>query len=198
MVLSPHGPAPGIYHRVSGTLGAFGLSHISVTARNYESSDEIPGIDRDLITGSVDHGIIVPLRLMAWDLPVIALAAADSDADRVGPAASAAMRAVRIIREIALRKRVAVMASLNTSASLSSRAPFPNDGNDPEPERRLLEILQTDVGLLKEEAAAITKRSHSCALSPLLAVAHLFDGRNMEVLAHEAPVGVGYLVAQVV
>lgn len=197
VIASPHGPALGIYRRVSGDLGAFGLSVISVAAQTYDLWSEVAGSERVAIESPADHGVVVPLRLIAWDLPVIALATADSDAGRAGPAASAAGRAARLIQQIATTKNVAVVASVNTSAALSARAPYPNDANASESETRLLEILQTDMELLKNEAEAITEQGRSCALSPLLVLAELFGGRGMELLAHEAPVGVGYLVAQV-
>ena len=194
-ILSSHGPQMGIYREVAGDLREFGLPTIAAGAPAYDFWSETPGSERVALDVPADHGVVVALRLLDWHLPVIALAAADSDARDPEAAATSAHRAARLIKLLATRARVEVVASVNTSANLGPRSPYPNTSGQ-EAEDRLLEIIRTDVGLLTDEAAALTAQGHSCGLSPLLVLAELFAGTRMEVLAHEAPVGVGYLVAQ--
>ena len=195
-IASPHGPQLGIYREISGHLGGFGLPEISATAPAFDLWADVPGSEGVAIDRPIDHGIVVPLRLMKSELPVMALAAADPGVGNSDECIAAAKRAAGLIKMIATNHDVVFVASVNTSACLSSRSPYPTEVDEGS-EARLVEILQTDLGLLREEAPAITERAHSCALAPLLVLGHLFRGRKMEVLAHEAPVGVGYVVAQV-
>ena len=166
-IASPHGPQLGIYRDISGNLGDFGLPEISVSASAFDFWGDIPGSEGVALDRPIDHGIVVPLRLMTSELPVIALTAADSDIGRSDECIAAAKRAAGLIKMIATTHDVVFVASVNTSACLNTRSPYPTEGDEGS-DARLIEILQTDLGLLRDEAPAITERTRSCALVSLL------------------------------
>ena len=183
-MVSPHAPGTGAYAEVTGRLEAFGVRGITVTA----GSLPVPGIGA--LSAPIDHGISVPLRLIAWDGPVGAVGFAE-DALDLGDV-------VNVHRAIeSLTERVAVIASVNLSAGLSARAPLTELDGAAETEETLLQMIQEDLGWFLTGARSIADAG-SCGLAPLMLMARLFKGRQARVLAHEAPVGVGYLVAEVV
>jgi hypothetical protein len=76
------------------------------------------------------------------------------------------------------------------------RAPLTHLGGAKDADRRLQELLTADVGALSSRALGIAQQGGSCAAGPLTVLGRLLDEYRMTVLAHEAPVGVGYLVAR--
>lgn len=149
-------------------------------------SSGLPLLDDDL-----DHGLVVPLRLRDWGAPIVAMGIGEND---VTPETLTHM--TRAIESVAESAHVLVVASVNTSAGLLPRAPLTHLRGAEEADRRLQELLATDVGALSSRALGIAQQGGSCAAGPVTVLGRVFDEYQMSVLAHEAPVGVGYLVAQ--
>jgi hypothetical protein len=173
VLLTPHAPAPGVYRAVRGDLGAFGVPGIAVEARTHEGLIETLG--KQFLDASADHGVAVPLRIGRWPQPVVAVGVGAGE---------------RLTLEC--DERVAVVASVNGSTGLSARAPFTVIPGADDVERRFAEAIEEDL----RRAAAIDLPG-SCGAEVVTAFAETLDGRPAKVLAHEAPVGVGYLVAEV-
>ena len=173
VLLTPHASHPGIYREVRGHLGGFGVPQIAVTA------DTPAGLARSLgssmLEGPVDHGVVVPLRLRSWGLPVVAVGVGD-------------------VTRLSFEgdERVAIIASLNGSAGISARAPLTAVPGADRAEERFAAALEEDIAI-----AARVELPGSCGGDVMAVFAELFGGRSAKVLAHETPVGVGYLVAEV-
>jgi hypothetical protein len=145
-----------------------------------------------LTDDELDHGAVVPF-LLDWmpDVPVVVVGMGeDSPGDELRSDARALALA---LPAVVAERSVLFVSSANTSAGLTPRAPLTEVPGAAEAERGLLEAL--DAGSRIEEAAvALAKVGGSCGLGPLTAWAALF--RRAEILAHESPLGVGYLVAR--
>jgi hypothetical protein len=101
------------------------------------------------------------------------------------------------LRALGAGRDLLFVASLNTSASLSARAPL---GHRPEAarlDRDLVDALETDAGRAGELAVALHDVGGSCGAGPLAAFSLLFAGTPASVLGYEHPAGVGYLGALV-
>lgn len=189
VVVSPHGARTGVYRSCAGSLAPFGVDDVEV-----DFGPPPADVTRlDVLDEPVDHGVLVPLRLLGAKAPVVGIAFAEGqgavDPDDLG-------RVKHAISEIS--GDVAVVISANLVAGLSPRAPMTELLGAEDAEHLLLDMIQTDLGRLATGATSIADRGRSCSLAPLLLMGELFDGHKARVLAHEAPVGVGYLVAEVV
>ena len=87
---------------------------------------------------------------------------------------------------------VAVIASVNGSTGLSGRAPSTEIPGAARAQEDFVAALERDISV-----AARLYLPGSCGPAVLAAFADAFGGRRTDVLAYEAPVGVGYVVAQV-
>lgn len=184
VVLSPHGSEIGVYDATIGDLGDFGAHQVAGEFRSHpgvvaELGNELVVLERD-----VDYGVLVPALLAGWPDPVVGVA--------VGSVGSSIAR-----RLAGSAHAIAVVASVNTSAALSSRAPLTQLPAAREVERDFLKVLQEDVGETANLAGDLARDGGSCAEGPLRVMAELFPGRAAHVLSYRAPVGVGYLVAEV-
>ena len=161
---------------------------------------DVPEID-----GS-DHGVIVPLLLDALPaVPVVACTlkgwtgnstSAGTEGDPGGSMASATRLADAIV-SLAADRSVLVVASADSSAALSPRAPLSERVEGPRLDERILGALRSDPGGLLEISVSEWAAGGACGAGPLTLFGRLFAGRSCAVLAYEAPVGVGYLVAHV-
>lgn len=174
VLLTPHGDGTGVYREIAGDLTGFGVRGIDAEAETDESL--VQEIARPRLDSRIDHGVLVPLLLAGWEVPVVAIAL-----DR--PASLQLHNA---------RKRVAVVASINGSAGMSPRAPLTEIPGAAAAQDRFVGALEADLS----EAARVDLPG-SCAASVLATFADLWSGARARVLAHEAPVGVGYVVASV-
>ena len=173
ILLTPHSRTPGVYASVAGDLSGFGVPEIDAKA---ETDDEVAAaLGLPMVESRIDHGVLVPLLLGGWDVPVVG----------VGVASDAAVN-------LETDRRVAVLGSLNLSAGLSPRAPLTEIAGATESESAFVEAVAKDV-----TAAAGMVPPGSCGGSVMATMGRLFGGRAARVLAHEAPVGVGYLVAEI-
>jgi hypothetical protein len=173
VLLTPHAPGPGVYSEIRGDLDAFGVRGIEVDADSHDGLTEALG--KPVLDASVDHGVVVPLRIGRWPHPVVAVGVGGRE---------------RL--DFECDERVAVLASVNGSTGLSARAPSTVIPGADEAERRFAETIEED-----SRRAATIDLPGSCGRDVLAAFAEVLDGRPAKLLAHEAPVGVGYLVAEV-
>ena len=189
VVVSPHGARTGVYRSCAGSLEAFGVPGVDVDLGLLPV--EVTGLE--VLDEPIDHGVLVPLRLLGPGVPVIGMTFAERQG-AVDP--NDLIRVKRAITEIP--RRVALAISANLAAGLNPRAPLTELSGANEAEELLLEKVQTDLGWLSTGATSIAEQGRSCSFAPLRLMGELFGGRKARVLAHEAPVGVGYLVAEVV
>lgn len=197
VILSPHGRETGVYESPRGSLDEFGYNNVGVELnKNPELNASLAEAwGRPLLQHPIDYGIFVPLIL--WEpkekpvLPISIVAVTVSESASEDDAVSFC----EALRSIDSDRRVLFVASANGSAGLSPRAPLTQIEGARELEDRLLEALEGDPAGIEDAARALGADAGSCGVGPLIAFARLFAGRSSRVLAHEAPVGVGYTVA---
>ena len=189
VVVSPHARRTGVYVSTRGGLRGFGVQRADAAYDVVEglSARVAAGWGRPKVHDPLDHGITVPLELLARSGSVVAIGIAEDEPD-VGGAAVSLARALEPLD-------VPVVASVTSGAGVTPRGPLTELPNGLVLEEELREVLEDDMGGLRELAPRLATEAGSCSLGPLLVLAHLFAGTSMEVLAHEWPVGVGYPVA---
>lgn len=203
VLLSSHGERSGVYTRVAGSLDHFGIAGV---AEERATDRELAALlvdawGKGVVRGPVDHGVLVPLLLgIAGETPVVAA----SLAEVTGPGASdvdAMLDDARAFRAallaVSAHRRLALVASLNTSAALSPRAPLGPRAEAIEVESVVLSALRTDVGAVPRLALDLWASGASCGAGPLWVLGSIFSGRAAAITAYEHPFGVGYLVAKV-
>lgn len=173
VMLSPHASRSGVYSRAAGNLAPFGVSGLDVEVPTNEKLRD--GLGLPVIADPLDHGIVVPLLLRDWFAPTVGVGV-------VGD----------LHVNLDLDLRIAVVASVNLSAGLSPRAPLTEVPGAADAEAAFVEGLERDVGSARTDGLV-----GSCGAEVLRVFARIFQGRTARVLAHESPVGVGYVVAEV-
>lgn len=197
VVLSPHGDSTGVYRTVEGTLDDFGVRNVKLRTLSDDQGARLVA-DRwqaAVLDPPIDHGVLVPLLLCGVrGVPVIA--ATLPEGASVEESLAHASRFADVVRTLAASRRVLFLASAHTSGALTPRAPF---GELPEAvalDRRLAAAVADDAGAAEDLARDIANVGRSCGAGPLGAFGRMFRGTPAQVLAREAPVGVGYLVAR--
>jgi hypothetical protein len=204
VLLSPHGVSSGIYVRPAGSLAAFGLRGIEVERRTDGRVFEelVQSWGPEVLETDCDHGIVVPLALgLGRETKVVATTFAEVTGPYAGAGVDTALtdaaKLAVALEHIAEDRAIGVVASVNTSAALSARAPMGELADAQTIESELIGALERDVGA----ALPLLRRLHfqgwSCASGPLAVLARLLEGSRAEVKAYGAPFGVGYLVARV-
>ena len=195
VVVSPHAPASGVYQSNAGSLDGFGITGIATQAReDVEATKELAEHSTlDLLHDRADHGIVVACRLLECDAPVVAVGF--SETDSLDSTRATAAHVAQALGHLSEDRLVAVVASANGSAGLSPRAPLTELRGARQAEDRLHDAVETDLGWLASLAPELRSSAGSCAQGPLEVLGQIFSGRRGRVLAHEAPVGVGYMVA---
>jgi aromatic ring-opening dioxygenase LigB subunit len=204
VLISPHGTDARVCRSADGTLDALGVPDITVTAP----------VDTELVSRladewiwppsseEIDHGATVPLALGAAKInrvvPVALPEITGPDGTSLAKAHDAARALTDALGTVAENKKVAVIASVNTSAGLSPRGPLTEVPGAAEIESRVLEAIQRDLAEVEGLVDELHSAGGSCGSGPLLCLALLFGGHPARLLAYERPVGVGYPVAQVV
>jgi hypothetical protein len=194
VVVSPHGRASGVYGEVRGTLDAFGTPGIEVRrATDGDLGAALAGgWGRPVLPDDVDYGVVVPLLLAGdADAPVVAVSLQDD-----GGAVADARALLSALLDVTDGRNVAVVASANMSIALSARAPLMLRAEAREIEDRLVALLPRDAGAATELAPDVARSGGSCGAGPLTVFGELCRGSTTNVLAHEEPVGIGYLVAK--
>lgn len=184
VIASPHGTSAGVYADPAGDLDAFGPRGVRVDPSTDEALVRALAAAWGLPVLDVpaDHGVVVPLRLLSIEAPVVAISL--DDAEEFAGA----------LQRCAGDRAVAFVASANLSAGLGPAAPLPSLDGAEEADAAVLEALRTDPGLLARQGPVL-ERAGSCAAAPLAVFGSLFAGRPCEVLSYDAPFGVGHVVA---
>lgn len=173
VLLTPHASEPGVYRTKKGDLAGFGIPDIEVSVKSHARLAKSLGLP--FIDGPLDHGAVVPLRIGGWDLPVVTIGVREGMS--IDPGSD---------------MDVAVVASVNGSTGMSPRAPLTEVPGATRAQEDFVAALGRDISV-----AARLFLPGSCGPAVLEAFAGAFGGRRADVLAYEAPVGVGYVVAQV-
>ncbi len=198
--MSPHGSDDAVVVSGHASLDGFGIDVTFAVAVDEAASRAVAeACGLRLSDEALDHGVSIPLRLTAWSGPVVAVSCREVTPQDVGRAREAlhlAKRVARGIEEIATERDVAVIASMNGAVGLSPRAPLPDSSEAHAFERAVVNLLENDPGQIGAYALEVARNGNSCGVVPLLVFGHLFGDRRTEVIAHEAPIGIGYLVAQ--
>ncbi|MFP5298570.1 MAG: hypothetical protein ACLGHL_06260 [Actinomycetota bacterium] len=201
VICSPHGSTTGVYASASGDLAGHGLPDVA-TRREVSPSSEVlaSAWSRPLITDPADHGIVVPVALAAIpDGTEVVACCLEEWTGQDERSASTAIEAGASLAE-ALKlafegRKVAYVASAHGSAALSPRAPLTERPEGIELERRLHAAFLSGVEQLSGIGAAEWEEAGCCGAGPLIALAHLVRG-PAELLAYDAPFGVGYFAAR--
>ncbi|HVL64908.1 MAG TPA: hypothetical protein VM573_07040 [Actinomycetota bacterium] len=190
VVISPHGATTGVYREAFGSFDRFGARGFERAAPSVSeaASSLAEGWGAPLLEGPLDHGCLVPLWWLPSRLPVIACSLADASPLQAQALASALA---------VLDERLLVVASAHLSAALSDAAPLTAIPGAPEFDREVLDALEGDPADLLRIDVAHGTAVGACGLPPLYVLAHLFRGGRGEVLAYDAPFGVGYVQARV-
>ena len=200
LIASPHGSVTGVYADVRGSLGRFGHPEISVAKQSDpEGAAQLADAwGKPLLGEEVDHGIFVPVSLVASGTPIIAVAFAETTEKSVESADSIELEVagfIEALSNVAGKGSVMFVASANDSAGLTRRAPLTEIAGAADLRVEFLAAMTDDVGKIEPLARRMWANAGSCGLAPLLCLARLFAGRPADVVAAEQPVGVGYTVA---
>lgn len=188
VVVSPYADETFIYAAAEGSMASFGVSDVAarfatgvgVKTRLAELM-QVPIEDR-----SLDHGALVPLMLLAVPNEAVVIGVSDvSDAPGVS----------RALGMLTADTEVFVVASANTSACLTERAPLPYSYDAVRLESRLITELETDCKVATTMATELAEVGGSRSAPTLAVFGELFAGVRGDVLAYGSPFGVGYLVA---
>jgi hypothetical protein len=181
IVLSPHAERTGVYRSLEGSLSGFGLPHVGGQFAAAVGSD----LPLSWLDTPLDHGVLVPLLLFR----------APNDAIAIGLAGMSDMSdALGVIRGLAEKRDVFVLASAHTSARLTERAPLPYSFDAMRLESRFITEIEADCAVAKDLADELWAVGDSCSRTTLSAFGDLFSGAEGTVLAYAAPFGVGYPV----
>jgi hypothetical protein len=201
VVLSPHGGASGVYGEANGSLDVFGVPGFNyVHDVHRDGAEELSALwGRPLMSDRLDHGALVPLMLgVGGELPVVAASLAEaSGRDRVGWAGLVgdARDFASALARLATAHDVAFVASVNSGAGLSERAPLTRVPAALTVEKRFKAALSGDASELEHLAEPMWRQSGSCSPGPLIVFGRAFSGVHTRLRAYEAPVGVGYPVS---
>lgn len=202
VIVSPHGRGAGVYRSSSGSLDAFGVPGRSATVNIDAGLTRRLGRAWDVreLTAPLDHGITVPALIGAFPehAPVVACTVPETTgpgAASVGAALDAADALGTAVLDIAAELRVVVLVSAHGSAALSPRAPLAERPAGRDLDEAILAAFDHDAGDLALIPGELWAAAGSCGAAPLVLLGHLFADAGGELLAYEAPAGVGYLVA---
>jgi hypothetical protein len=202
IVLSPHARGCGVYGSVDGTLDDFGVSGIEL--QRSTNPDVVAALaatwGKPTLPGPVDHGVLVPLMMLATgEVPIVAagLSEVDGGSGSLDDPVADGTSFARAIGQLSNRGRLLLVASAQTSCALSPRAPLTERAEAKPAEAAVLGALRGDPAGLRRSVSELWKRGGSCSPGTLAAYGEIFAGRSSEVLAYEYPFGVGYVVARV-
>ena len=205
VIASPHGRTSGVYSEITGSLDGFGVHGRSVRAPSLtDLADELARQwKRPVIGPPADHGIVGALLIAGRMVgpPLVAAAFRTITGPGAPGSSEGAIDEARSLAEavtaISAARRVGFVASAHTSASLSSTAPLLDRPEGHELEERVLAALRRDPVELAGIEHDLWRAAGACGAGPLTTFGLLFAGRPADLIAYDTPVGIGYLVAQV-
>lgn len=203
VLVSPHGSAGGVYDGY-GSLATLGINgyetDLHADPRWSRGLQDLTGFPA--LPGPADHGITVPVLLDAIpDAPLVCCALEET----TGPGRAftpdteaAAERLVQAIVKIAADRRVGVILSAHTSASLSPRAPLTDSAEGHSFEEEFRRRFDDDVQSLANLDGGFVAAADPCGRSLFAVLTGLLPaGVGGNVHAYDDSTGVGYLVATV-
>lgn len=202
VVVSPHGPAAGIYERSEGSLRGFGIDGVEAVR---ETDDDLSrslsnAWARAPIGSPLDFGIVVPLLLgLGGDLPVVGVSlprTTGPGASSLPEASDAAGTLAEALATTVDGRDLAVVASAHASAGLAARAPLTEVSGATEVDSELVAALEGDPARVEGLIERLHEIGQACGTGPLAMFAQLFGGWRSGGLTYEAPHGVGYMVGQ--
>ena len=184
IVVTPHGDGSFVYARPTGSLAGFGIDGVHVNQRMVEP-EAYEGFERwsPSVEKPLDHGALIPLRLLGLSNPVVAVSVA-GDVPELA----------RVIEDLAGRHEVFVICSAHTSARLSERAPLPYSSDAVQLDKRFVTEVEDDCSVARTLARELASVGGSCSEATLALFGELFAGSPGSLRAYEAPFGVGYSV----
>ncbi len=205
VVVSPHGEQAGVYEEAAGSLQTLGVEGVEGGwASDLELAKELAQAwDRPVLPPPADHGVLVALDLLgAADATTVLGACLPERSSRSQESWRSLQQEARglalALAAVAPERRATIVASVNTSVGLSPRAPLTEVPEHRDTERSLRAAIETSLGdLVEGELLERLWLQGSCAPGPLAVLGYLWPRRAARVLAYEAPVGVGYLVARI-
>jgi len=202
VVVSPHGPAAGIYERSEGSLRGFGIDGVeAVRDTDVDLSRCLANAwGRAPIGSPLDFGIAVPLLLgLGGDLPVVGVSLPQTTGpggSSLSDALDAAGTLAEALATTADGRALAVVASAHASAGLSARAPLTEVSGATEVDSELVAALEEDPARVEGLIERLHEIGQACGAGPLAALGQLFGGWRSGGITYEAPYGVGYIVGQ--
>ncbi|TLM78019.1 MAG: AmmeMemoRadiSam system protein A, partial [Actinobacteria bacterium] len=214
VVMSPHAPGASNAFAVetaaetSGSLRLFGAPGAALrfagdpefAAALLDELDEagIPAVGRGdmprLDSGTLDHGVIVPMSFLAPDAPCPVLVLALS-----GLALDAHEAFGRVVSAVAasLGRRVAFVASGDCSHRLTHDGPYPYSPHGAELDDAIRSaVAASDFAALSRLDPVMVEEGGECGLRSFVALGgFLGEVAEARVLAYEGPWGIGYLTA---
>jgi aromatic ring-opening dioxygenase LigB subunit len=202
VLLSPHSRETGVYSAVAGSLDDFSVPGVELRRPTHAGAvDSLTAMwDKPALPAPVDHGVVVPLMLLASArTPVVAagLAEVDEETGSFDRARAHAVSFARAIARLSNESRLLLVVSAQTACALTPRAPLTERAEAKQTESEVIAALRGDPGSLRGSLEDLWKRGGSCSPGALAVYAEVFSGRASEVLAYEYPFGVGYVVARV-
>jgi hypothetical protein len=195
VVLSPHGRVDGVYTQGRADLARFGVPDTEVTWDTDAGLAKELAVawDVQILDDEVDHGVAVPIALTAPRAPVIGACLAEDP----GSIDERSSKFASALSEVIIGHKTAFVASVNTCAGLSPRAPLTEIDGARTLETSFRKTLEADAGGINRVVHELASAGGSCGAGPLMVFGALFAGSEVDVLAHAWPVGVGYMVATV-
>lgn len=198
IVVSPHAAADLVYLRAEGDLSAFGI----VGPKRAAETDPAlagriaEGWSRVTTGGTLDHGVVVPLAILDTDLPVVAVGLAEAGNRRPSETIASGSDLAGAIRDATGERSVVVVVSAHGSAALSARAPLTERPEGHRLQAAIEEAFRSDLGALAEIPEQLWDAGGSCSAGAFAVLAGLFAGSTLEMIAQDAPFGVGYFVGR--
>jgi hypothetical protein len=191
LIASPHATHTGVYISPYGDLADLGpRAPAALCPLDLQLAEEVAGRwGRPVLDEPLDHGIVVPLLVAPPSGPIVAIGFKEG-VDAIDDASALAA----VLTELGFEG--VVIASANLSVGVTERAPLTRIAGAEELEIETVKRLEQDSASLLETAPRLATRAGSCGAAPLTLFGSLFGGSSVEVLAHEWPYGVGYLVAR--
>ena len=213
VVMSPHSPALrdafaiDLAESSAGTFEQFGAGQAGSThtgdpelgeqlLKRLDAAD-IPAVDRrtapSLQSGHLDHGVLVPLSFLdptgRWPILNISLSYVPLETHAA------------LGREIAaaaadIGRRIAFIASGDCSHRLTHDAPAGFSPQGEELDRTMAGLIdESDFAGLTQIDPALAEAGGECGLRSFVTLGGVTEPAHAQVLAYEAPFGVGYLTA---
>ena len=203
VLVSAHGENAGVYEHPEGSLSGFGIDGLEVRERPTDDGLASALADawaRDRIDGPADFGVVVPMLLgLGGGPPVVAVTLPETTGPRateLAEALSAAWSLSGALQKVAGELDVAVVASAHAGAGLTSRGPLAELPGAAELDREVVAALEEDPAHVEGLLHRLHETGRACGVAPLGVIAWLFGGWRCRDVTHEAPFGVGYLVAE--